>query len=75
VIALLVFIAMSIITILMSFYYDAFSIRSTMKYLSKYVKISKESKDRVIKFELDKEKAENMNKQLLEFKAPSYPIT
>lgn len=74
VIALLIFIAMSIITILISFYYDAYSIKSIMKYLSNYVKISKESKNEIIKFEFNKEKAEVMNKKLSEFKAPSYPI-
>jgi len=74
VISLLIFIAISIIAILLSFYYDAFTIKSQMKYLSKYVKISKEHKDQVIKFEFDKEKANDMNKKLSEFKAPTYPI-
>lgn len=43
VIALLIFISSSIVVILMSFYYDTYSIKSNMNYLSKYVKISRES--------------------------------
>lgn len=74
VIALLIFIAMSIITILISFYYDAYTLKSIMRYLIKYVKISKEHKNQILKFEFDKEKADDMNKKLSEFKAPSYPF-
>jgi len=74
VIALLIFIASSIVVILMSFYYDTYSIKSNMNYLSKYVKISKQHKDEILKFDFDKDKAEDMNKKLSEFKAPTYPI-
>lgn len=74
VIALLIFIASSIVVILMSFYYDTYSIKSNMNYLSKYVKISKQHKDEILKFDFDKDKAEDMNKKLSEFQAPSYPV-
>jgi hypothetical protein len=48
----------------MSFYYDVFSIKSTTKYISKYVKISAKHKKEILTFEFDKEKAESMNKKL-----------
>lgn len=73
VIALLIFIAFSIVVILMSFYYDTFSIKSTTNYISKYVKISAKHKKEILTFEFDKEKADGMNKKLWEFKAPTYP--
>ncbi len=74
VISLLIFIAISVIAILISFYYDAFTIKSHMNYLGKYVKISKEHKNQIMKFEFNKDQAESMNKKLSEFKAPSYPF-
>jgi hypothetical protein len=58
----------------MSFYYDTYSIKSNMNYLSKYVKISKQHKDEILKFDFDKDKAEYMNKKLSEFKAQSYSV-
>jgi hypothetical protein len=73
VIALLIFIAISIVAILMSYYHDGFYLKTTINYLSKYIKITKQNKDEIIQLEFDKEKADQMKQVLAEFQAPTYP--
>ena len=73
VIALLIFIAISIVAILMSYSHDAFHLKATINYLSRYIKITKQKKDEIVQLEFDKEKADEMKQVLAEFKAPTYP--
>lgn len=73
VIALLIFIAISIVAILMSYYHDAFHLRATINYLSKYIKITKQNKDEIVQLEFDKKKANEMNQILIDFKPPTFP--
>lgn len=70
IILLLVFIFMSIISIVLSYYYDYFWIKAIIKYINGYIKVLSEAKQNIEKLDFTKEQALQINKKMKEFNPP-----
>jgi hypothetical protein len=74
VILLLIFIWMSVISILFSYYYDSFVLWARIRYMDWYLKDFVKTKQSIENLDFTKEQALEINKKLKEYNPPKYKI-
>lgn len=74
IISLLIFIAISIISILFSYYYDSYVLWARIRYMNWYLKDFIKTKQDIETFDFTKEQALEINQKLKEYSPPKYKI-